>query len=347
VSTNHPITLVEVPALRFVEAEADPTPLHDDEVRAALGDVPTGHRLSAEQLHLLSRLDGLEAAGAVRRLASGELDRLALRIRPRRRWEDLVLSAERMTQVREVVVRVRHRSKVYEDWGFRAVPSAGVLALFSGPSGTGKTMSAEIIAGELGLDVFKLDLSAVVSKYIGETEKNLDQIFDAAGTGNVVLFFDEADSLFGKRSEVKDARDRYANIEVSYLLQRLERYDGVVVLATNFEKNVDEAFLRRIHVRIEFVVPAIEERRSIWERNLPMTAPLGDVDLDFLSTRFEMSGGAIRNASVHAAFIAAAAGTPITMECAVRGVAREFRKLGRLLKVEQFEPWFELVSTTD
>src|SRR6185369_15127162 len=142
------------------------------------------------------------------------------------------------------------------EWGFTATPSRGLVALFVGPSGTGKTMAAEIVAGELGLDVYKLDLSSVVSKYIGETEKNLEEVFDAASAGNLLLFFDEADALFGKRSEVRDARDRYANIEVSYLLQRLEVYDGLVVMATNFERNVDDAFLRRIHVRVEFTLPA-------------------------------------------------------------------------------------------
>jgi SpoVK/Ycf46/Vps4 family AAA+-type ATPase len=217
------------------------------------------------------------------------------------------------------------------------------VALFSGPSGTGKTLAAEIVAGELGLDVFKLDLSAVVSKYIGETEKNLAEVFDAASAGNLLLFFDEADALFGKRSEVKDARDRYANIEVSYLLQRLEAYDGLVVMATNFERNVDDAFLRRIHTRVEFILPAVSERRAIWERNLPPGAPVKDVDATWLAQRFELSGAAIRNAAVQAAFLAAAANGPITMECAVLGVARELRKSGRLLKPDEFGPYRALV----
>jgi SpoVK/Ycf46/Vps4 family AAA+-type ATPase len=212
-----------------------------------------------------------------------------------------------------------------------------VVALFVGPSGTGKTMAAEIVAGDLGLDLYKLDLSSVVSKYIGETEKNLEGIFDAAGAGNLVLFFDEADALFGKRSEVRDARDRYANIEVSYLLQRLESYDGLVVMATNFEKNIDEAFLRRIHVRVEFATPGPEERAAIWELNLPRGAPRGDdVDLTWLAERFELTGAAIRNAAVAAAFAAAAEASPITMTALVRGVAKEYVKLGRLVKPEDF-----------
>ncbi len=198
---------------------------------------------------------GGDLDAAVRRLVSGRLEHLARRIRPTRDWDDIVLSDDRMELLHSIVARYRFADQVFDDWGFAATPSRGLVALFSGPSGTGKTMAAEIIAGELGLDVFKLDLSAVVSKYIGETEKNLEQVFDAASAGNLVLFFDEADALFGKRSEVKDARDRYANIEVSYLLQRLESYDGLVVMATNFEKNIDDAFLRRIHARVEFAMP--------------------------------------------------------------------------------------------
>jgi len=272
------------------------------------------------------------------------MERLASRIRPTRAWGDLVLSADRTELLASLVERYRYADVVYDEWGFSAVPSRGLVALFTGPSGTGKTMATEVIAGALGLDVFKLDLSAVVSKYIGETEKNLEEVFDAASAGNLVLFFDEADALFGKRSEVRDARDRYANVEVSYLLQRLERYDGLVVLATNYEKNVDEAFLRRIHVRVEFALPGVEERRAIWEANLPSGAPVADVDTDWLARRFELSGGSIRNASVHAAFLAAAAGGPITMEIAVRGGAREMRKTGRLLKPHDFGEWFTAVS---
>jgi len=202
-------------------------------------------------------------------------------------------------------------------------------------------MAAEIIAGELELDLYKIDLSTIVSKYIGETEKNLEQIFEAAGGSNVVLFFDEADSLFGKRSEVKDARDRYANIEVSYLLQRLERYDGVVILATNFEKNIDDAFIRRIHARIDFSVPSAEQRREIWVQHLPSNAPLAaDVDLDGLAARFELSGGSIRNAAVNAAFSAVEDGASIGMIHLLSGVERELRKQGRLIKRDDFPELF-------
>jgi AAA+ superfamily predicted ATPase len=340
VSSLRDVPVSSMPVRPWVECLAPEREPTDDEWSAAFEEpVERTHRLTHEQLHTVSRV--LPAVGgdldaAVRRLVGGRLDRMAQRIRPTRVWDDLVVSPDRAELLRSIVDRYRYADRVYDEWGFSATPSRGVVAVFAGPSGTGKTLATEIIAGVLGLDVFKLDLSAVVSKYIGETEKNLEQIFDAASAGNLVLFFDEADSLFGKRSEVKDARDRYANIEVSYLLQRLERYDGMVILATNFEKNIDEAFVRRIHVRIEFAMPGVAERRRIWAQNLPPTAPVQDVDLDWLATRFELSGGSIRNASVHAAFLAAAEGTPITMEHAVRGVAREWRKIGRLIKPNEF-----------
>jgi AAA+ superfamily predicted ATPase len=337
--------LPERPWTAFVAPADEPS---DVEWAAAFGaETARTHRLTYDQLHRVQRIRsavGGDLDTAVRRLASGPLEQLTRRISPTRTWDDIVLSPDRKALLQSVVDRYHHANVVYDSWGFAATPSRGLVALFSGPSGTGKTLASEIIAGALGLDVFKLDLSSVVSKYIGETEKNLEQIFDAASAGNMVLFFDEADSLFGKRSEVKDARDRYANIEVSYLLQRLEAYDGLVILATNFEKNVDEAFLRRIHVRVEFSMPGVEERRTIWEANLPAGAPLGEIDVDWLAHRFELSGAAIRNAAIHAAFAAAASGTSITMESAVLGVAREFRKLGRLLKDRDFDPYYALVT---
>ena len=242
-----------------------------------------------------------------------------------------MLSDDRLQLLQSIIDRMRHGDQVYREWGYPTIPSRGVVALFAGPPGTGKTLAAEIIAGSLGLDLFKLDLSSVVSKYIGETEQNLEQIFDAAAAGNAVLFFDEADSLFGKRSEVKDARDRYANIEVSYLLQRLEAHDGLIVLATNREKDIDEAFMRRIHVRIEMSLPAPEERLRLWTQSFPASAPLAkDIDFDVLAAKFEIAGGSIRNVATTAAFIAAARGTQITMQTIVTGLSREYRKLGRL-----------------
>ncbi len=340
--------LDDLPDRPWLEVTADAADPTDAEWAQAFGaDVERSHPLSFEQLPRVARAraatDG-DLDAAVRRLASGPLEQLTRRIRPSRTWDDIVLGEERLDLLRAIADRYRHADQVFDTWGFTATPSRGLVCLFSGPSGTGKTLAAEIIAGELGLDLFKLDLSSVVSKYIGETEKNLEQIFDAASAGNMVLFFDEADALFGKRSEVRDARDRYANIEVSYLLQRLEAYDGVVIMATNFEKNIDEAFMRRIHVRVSFELPGPDERARIWRHNLPPSAPTDGVDVDWLAERFELSGGSIRNAAVQAAFAAAAAGTDITMGSAVTGVAREYRKLGRLVKKEQFGDYLDDVG---
>ncbi|MEX0761925.1 MAG: ATP-binding protein [Dehalococcoidia bacterium] len=305
------------------------------------------HRLNREQLRLVSlatRSMGGDVDAAVRRLSSGHLDRLAVHVRPRRGWNDLVLPPHQERQLREIVARYRHRSTVYDTWEFRPVPSAGVVSLFSGPSGTGKTLAAEILAAELKLDMYRIDLSSVVSKYIGETEKNLEQIFDAASASNLVLFFDEADALFGKRSEVSDAHDRYANIEVAYLLQRLEMYEGIVILATNLQGNIDHAFMRRIHVSIDFPVPGEEERRRIWKLSFPEAAPTEDIDVDFLARQFKITGGNIRNAALAGAFLAAEAGTPITMEHVIRGLEREFEKLGRLRTREDFGQYLDALK---
>lgn len=350
VSSRRDLALDEIPRRAWTAVTAETQPVTDAEWVAVIGsELGRTHHLTPSQLERVGRV--LPAVGgdidrAVRRLASGGLESLARRIQPRRSWGDIVLSPDRKQLLRSIVDRYLLADTVYHSWGFSATASHGLVALFSGPSGTGKTLAAEVIANELGLDVFKLDLSAVVSKYIGETEKNLELVFDAASAGNMVLFFDEADALFGKRSEVKDARDRYANIEVSYLLQRLEAYEGLVVMATNFEKNVDDAFLRRIHARIEFELPGPAERATIWRQNLPDGAPVGDLDIDWLSESFEITGGSIRNAVVHAAFIAAATGRQIDTEIAAIGVAREYRKVGRLLKSVDFGRYLGAVTAT-
>jgi SpoVK/Ycf46/Vps4 family AAA+-type ATPase len=206
-------------------------------------------------------------------------------------------------------------------------------------------MAAEIIAGALDLDLYRIDLASVVSKYIGETEKNLSRIFAEAERGTAVLFFDEADALFGKRSEVKDAHDRYANIEISYLLQRIETYEGVVILATNLRKNIDEAFLRRLHYVIEFPFPGARERRAIWAGLFPERAPRkADVDMDFLAERLPLSGGNIRNIVVRAAFLAASNGGAITMEHLVRAAKREYDKVGHLATESDFGPYWDLLQ---
>lgn len=340
------VPIAELPNRPWTAVHVPEQPVTDAEWEARLGAAPREHRLTLDQLDLVARAhdayDG-DLDAAVRRLVSGRLEQVTRRVRPRYAWDDLVLSGERKASLQSIADRYRLATQVYDHWGFRPAPSRGTVALFSGPSGTGKSMAAEVVAGALHLDLFKLDLSAIVSKYIGETEKNLEQVFEAAGTGNLLLFFDEADALFGKRSEVRDSRDRYANVETSYLLQRLEVYDGLVVLATNFEKNIDEAFLRRIHTRIEFTLPGPAERQAIWDANLPEAAPTDDVDTAWLAERFELSGGQIRNAAVRAGFIAATAGTAVTMESAVRAVAQELRKQGRLLKPSEFGDYADLI----
>ena len=219
----------------------------------------------------------------------------------------------------------------------------GVNVLFAGPSGTGKTMAAEIIAADLGLELYKIDLSSMVSKYIGETEKNLDRVFTAAREANAILFFDEADAIFGKRSEVKDAHDRYANIEVGYLLQQMERYDGVVILATNLRKNMDDAFIRRLHVAVEFPFPEEADRLLIWRKVFPAQAPLaGDVDLAFVAKQFKLTGGNIRNIALLAAYLAADEGDTITMRHVMRALKREYQKLGKLVTAAEFGIYFDL-----
>jgi hypothetical protein len=310
------------------------------------GTAAGNYGLTAEQLDLARRaapgVGGMNAA--VRRLAAGHISTLAPRTRPVRSWGDLVLDPDRTERLREVVARCRHKRKVFGVWGFSALPSGGVVGLFSGPSGTGKTLAAEIIAGELSLDLYKVDLATLVSKWVGETEKNLAQVFAAAEASNVLLFFDEADALFGKRSEVSDSHDRYANIEVAYLLQRLERYEGLVLLATNLATNIDPAFLRRIHVHVDFPMPEETERRRIWERSLPPGAPRDNLDLDLLAKLFKLSGGSIHNAALTAGFLAADGGTAINMGVLVEAVQREMRKLGRLLTPADFGPYAGLLN---
>jgi SpoVK/Ycf46/Vps4 family AAA+-type ATPase len=223
---------------------------------------------------------------------------------------------------------------VLDEWGVgqKLASSAGVTVLFAGPPGTGKTMAAEIITAELGLDLYKIELSTIVSKYIGETEKNLEKIFQEAQSSNAILFFDEADAIFGKRSEVKDAHDRYANIEISYLLQRMEAYDGVTILATNLRANLDEAFTRRLQFAVDFPFPEEEDRLRIWQTLFPPDVPR-DSELDFglLARRFKLAGGSIRNAIVSAAYLAAADGCQVTMKHLLHGVRRELQKMGRLI----------------
>jgi ATPase family protein associated with various cellular activities (AAA)/winged helix domain-containing protein len=281
-----------------------------------------------------------------RRASTTGVGELATRLEPLFGWDELVLPERPLEILRSISAYLRHRDLVLSGWGYeRAVGGGqGLKVLFAGESGTGKTMAGQVLARELGLDLFRIDLATVVSKYIGETEKNLDRIFDAAEGSNAILFFDEADALFGKRSEVSDSHDRYANIEVAYLLQRMELYPGAVILATNFRHNLDEAFLRRLDFLIDFPFPEPEDRERIWRLVLPEQAPReDDLDLPFLATQFKLSGGGIRNASMAAAFMAADEGVPIGMRHLVRGVALEYGKLGRLTLETDFERFHSFV----
>jgi SpoVK/Ycf46/Vps4 family AAA+-type ATPase len=284
---------------------------------------------------------------ASRAQSNQKLNALARKIQPKFTWEDIVLPRDQMAQLRETTHYVQYRHIVFGEWNFDRKVSLGkgLNILFAGPSGTGKTMAAEIMAGELKLDLYKIDLSTVVSKYIGETEKNLDRIFREAQDSNSILFFDEADAIFGKRSEVRDSHDRYANIEIAYLLQRMEEYDGIVILATNMRKNLDEAFARRMQFCIEFPLPDERDRYRIWRQIFPKEAPVsGNVDLNFMSRQFKITGGNIKNIALGAAFLAASDGRTITIEHLIRATKREYQKIGRLCTEADFAQHFDLVK---
>jgi hypothetical protein len=282
------------------------------------------------------------------RIRSGhELARLTRKVVPVHGWSDLVLPEEATGQLREICRRVTHRHRVMGQWGFERKLSGGkgMNALFHGHSGTGKTMAAEVIACELKLDLYKIDLAGVVSKYIGETEKNLDRIFSAAENANAILLFDEADALFGKRSEVRDSHDRYANLEVSYLLQKMEQHEGVSILATNLRQNLDDAFLRRLTFTVSFPFPEEASRRRIWEGIWPEEAPLAaDVDAGFLAERFLLSGGNIRNIAVAAAYFAVEDDSAVRLAHVLRAVRAEFQKMGKTLTAAELAPPLPAVS---
>ncbi len=271
---------------------------------------------------------------ACRLHSNRRLGEVAQKVTPRYGWDDLVLPADRMAQLHEIHDQLRYRALVYGTWGFdrRLALGKGLNVLFTGPSGTGKTMAADVLSGALGLDLYRIDLSSVVSKYVGETEKNLARVFAEAATSNAVLFFDEADALFGKRTQVRDAHDRYANVETSYLLQKMEEYEGAVILATNLRKNMDEAFVRRLHACVEFPVPGPADRRRIWERIWPAETPRDPaLDLDLLARQVEVPGGNIRNIAVAGAFLAAADGGVVTMAHLLHATQREYQKMGKVL----------------
>lgn len=274
------------------------------------------------------------------------LERLARRIRPQVGWDDLVVTPVVRSALAGVTARARHRHTVLTTWRMRrgGGRGVGITALFAGESGTGKTMAAEVIAHDLGLDLYTVNLATVVDKYIGETEKNLERIFTEAAGVSAVLFFDEADAVFGKRSSVKDAHDRYANIESAYLLQRLESFDGLAVLATNLRANIDEAFTRRLDAIIDFAAPTEALRLELWEHCLAPPLPVADdLDLGYCARSFELAGGDIRSASTTAAYLAAAAGRPVQMGDLVAAVQQEYRKLGRLVLEREFGDYQELL----
>ena len=269
-----------------------------------------------------------------------QLNDLAQRITPIATWNELVLPAREHQLLREIVAQVRQQAKVYDTWAFamRGVNGLGISALFAGPSGTGKTLAAEVLAHELRLDLYRIDLSQVVSKYIGETEKNLRQVFDAAESGGLILLFDEADALFGKRSDVKDAHDRYANIEVSYLLQRMEAYRGLAILTTNLKKSIDTAFLRRLRFVVQFPFPNAEQRREIWQRIFPPQLPTQELNFQQLA-RLNIAGGNIRNIALNAAFLAAEEGTSVQMPHLLRAAKTEYCKLEKTLTDTEVRGW--------
>ncbi|MDF5707586.1 MAG: AAA family ATPase [Nostoc sp. S4] len=277
---------------------------------------------------------------ACRVQARPRLDELAQRIEPSGDWDDLILPELQKQILREIAAHVRQRSTVYNNWGFagKGGRGLGISALFAGGSGTGKTLGAEVLAHRLRLDLYRIDLSSVVSKYIGETEKNLRRVFDAAEQGGVILLFDEADALFGKRSEVKDARDRYANIEVSYLLQRMESYPGLAVLTTNLKSAIDTAFLRRIRFVVQFPFPDTAQRAEIWRRVFPANTPTADLDALQLA-RLNVAGGNIRNIALNAAFLAADAGEPVQMKHVLRAAQTEYTKLEKPLTDAEIGGW--------
>ncbi|MER7594392.1 ATP-binding protein [Streptomyces hydrogenans] len=283
--------------------------------------------------------------GARAQNAAG-LDRLARRIEPTVTWQDLVLPPDTETQLRELTSRARHRDHVLGTWSMRpgGGRGRGVAALFAGDSGTGKTMSAEVIAADLGLDLYTVDLATVIDKYVGETEKNLERIFTEAAGVNGVLLFDEADAVFGKRSDVKDAHDRYANVESAYLLQRMESFDGLAILATNLRANLDDAFTRRLDLIVDFPVPDTPQRLTLWDRTLGPHLPRAtDLDLPFCAEAFELSGGNIRSIAVTAAYLAAEAAGPLTMPMLIHAVQREYQKLGRLTLASEFGRYANLL----
>ena len=275
-----------------------------------------------------------------RRQARSRLEHLAQRLKPNPGWDDLVLPSAQRRVLELIVAQVRHRARVYGEWGFeqKGERGLGIAVLFAGASGTGKTMAAEVLAHRLELDLYRVDLSAVVSKFIGETEKNLRQIFDGAEESGSILLFDEADAIFGKRTEVKDSHDRHANVEVGYLLQRLEAYRGLAILTTNLKESLDQAFLRRLRFIVHFPFPDAAEREQIWQRIFPSEMPMQGLDFRLLS-RLNVSGGNIRGIALQAAFMAAEADEPVTMRLLEKAARHEFARTEKTITETELRGW--------
>ena len=357
-ATAWPLLSLEVPrasqeeqSALWIRALGEPAEARSREIEAVVQQFDFGPEEIARAAEVARGLAALQGAAepcaadlrkACRAGGLAGMEGLAHQIVPCYGWEDIVLPENLRRQLEEVAGQVARRHEVYVSWGFgqKLNRGRGITALFSGPSGTGKTMAAEVLARDLDLDLYRIDLSQIVSKWIGETEKNLARLFDAAERSGAVLFFDEADALFGKRTEVSDSHDRYANIEVDYLLQRMEDYRGLAILATNMKSQLDQAFLRRLRFVLDFPFPNFQQRRRIWERVFPADAPLGDVNLDLLA-RLEIPGGNIRNIAINAAFLAASASSPIHMEHLMRSAVREYGKEERLVTRDEFGPWGE------
>jgi SpoVK/Ycf46/Vps4 family AAA+-type ATPase len=335
--------------LRLWQQELQSLPIAGD---VNIADLANQFAFSPEQIAVAVRtahhralwrretIDQSDLLAASRVHSQHRLGTLATKIRPNATWDDVVLPDKTLRLLRQIANRLRHHATVFEEWGWAngTTRNQGLFALFQGKSGTGKTMSAEIIAHDLGLDLYQVDLSRMVSKYIGETEKNLDQVFTLASRSNAVLFFDEADALFGKRSEVRDSHDRYANMEISYLLQRMERYDGLVILATNLRNNMDDAFTRRIHFVVPFPFPDAASRQHIWRISFPANRPPGsDIDFEFLAANFPLTGGHIRNIVLQAAFLAVDEGESIRMQHLLQATRQEYEKLGHLIDETLFD----------
>lgn len=344
---------VEVPAMTHAERQACWARALPGVARPVLAEMARRFRYERTAIERL----GAElapgghppTAAELVRAARADLDLgvLARRVVPRFSLDELLLPPTQADQIREITTAMRNLTRVHYEWGTaRAWNEGGLAVLFAGPPGTGKTMAAEAIASELSLPIYRIDLSQVVNKYIGETEKNLSRLFDAADQAEVILFFDEADALFGKRTEVKDAHDRYANLEVSYLLERMERFKGLAILATNRKKDLDEAFLRRLRFVLEFPLPGPAERLRIWEGVIPPGVDTSALDLPFLAQRFALAGGHIRGIVFQACLQSASEGAPhaLDMPAVIRAVQREYDKLERAHSLDQFGPYAWLVA---